>query len=265
MLSWASSAPACRPERAAFGTGTCPARQARRQTETRSPALSGAIVPFLRCACGRPGPSAPSSSQPAQPPLPSSSAQPPVQPATPAAQPPGAADAGGQRKRKGWRLLRLLPPRSSLRLLSSSVQLLRSHFWAVVIVYLVKDGLAFLVHRFSQRLTNMGEPRRGPVQRTVRPPAACALARPQGRQRRHSSAHLSTRAFRCLGHPHASSHRMRPGLRTLAPPLTTPVLSVRALTWCCRSVGRAAGHQHLRQRQPLVALPGEQLPREQPG
>ena len=65
--------------------------------------------------------------------------------ATAAAPPP--ANKGG------WQLL---PPASALSLLTEAATLLRNYFWPVVIVYLTKDFFSFLLHRLSQRLTNLG-------------------------------------------------------------------------------------------------------------
>jgi len=41
-----------------------------------------------------------------------------------------------------------------MQLLASSAHLLRQHFWVLLLVYILKDGCAFLLHRGSQRITN---------------------------------------------------------------------------------------------------------------
>lgn len=50
-----------------------------------------------------------------------------------------------------------LPPPEALTLLQSASTLLKSCFWPIVIIYAVKDLLSFVLHRASQRLTNLGE------------------------------------------------------------------------------------------------------------
>ncbi len=57
--------------------------------------------------------------------------------------------------RPGWRAL--LPTRDSLQLLVRTKDLLMANFWAILVVYACKDAFAFLLHRVSQRATNLGE------------------------------------------------------------------------------------------------------------
>lgn len=55
-------------------------------------------------------------------------------------------------------LLSLLPKRESIQLLQLNWRLLLVSFWAVIIIFSCRDALAFVLHRASQRLTNLGEP-----------------------------------------------------------------------------------------------------------
>jgi hypothetical protein len=50
----------------------------------------------------------------------------------------------------GW----LLPPGLAGTLVRDAAALLRRNLWALLIVYALKDGASFLLHRASQRLTN---------------------------------------------------------------------------------------------------------------
>lgn len=49
----------------------------------------------------------------------------------------------------------ILRPRSAVRVLVRATQLLRTHLWPILAVYALKDLLSFLLHRISQRLTNL--------------------------------------------------------------------------------------------------------------
>jgi hypothetical protein len=46
------------------------------------------------------------------------------------------------------------PPALAGQLVAASVSLLRANLWAVLLLYTLKDGAAFVLHRVSQRLTN---------------------------------------------------------------------------------------------------------------
>jgi hypothetical protein len=49
------------------------------------------------------------------------------------------------------------PPQITiLSLLRRVLSLLRSNFLVVILLYAIKDGVAFLLHRVTQRLTNHG-------------------------------------------------------------------------------------------------------------
>jgi hypothetical protein len=54
------------------------------------------------------------------------------------------------------RVQAVLPTSIAKDLLVNAGTLLRQHFWPIVIIYAVKDGLSFLLHRLSMRSTNAG-------------------------------------------------------------------------------------------------------------
>ncbi len=66
--------------------------------------------------------------------------------------------------RAPWRVV--LPQWDCWRLLAGGWRMLVANLWALVIIYAARDALAFVLHRASQRLTNLGEQdhgRHGPM------------------------------------------------------------------------------------------------------
>lgn len=54
-------------------------------------------------------------------------------------------------------LSKVLPPPEAKQLLLSTLSMLKSVFWPVILIYAIKDAASFLLHRMGHRLTNLGE------------------------------------------------------------------------------------------------------------
>jgi hypothetical protein len=133
----------------------------------------------------------------------------------------GAADGAAPAPRK--RSWSLLPPTDTWELARSSWQLLRQHLWALLAVYAIKDGLAFLLHRVSHRLTNAGgRGRRGAVD---------------------AAAHAGARAH--VPVPALARRKTGPGLLRAETPAQSAQLPTPSLTRAAHQPGSPAAAEQL--------------------
>lgn len=67
------------------------------------------------------------------------------------------ADTGSSRLEEPTGFRAWLPTPTSWLLLKQVFAMVKSNLWPILIIFAAKDGLSFLLHRSSQRLTNIGE------------------------------------------------------------------------------------------------------------